>query len=147
MTIKQKEKKHFNIIERRSLSQKLTNKIIKQYTDTDNTKFEASIIASRKYGRPITECKNILSSIPHKPRFEHKNHPIKRIEAQGGLDLIKAFKRERWTLGEMSTYFKVSPSTLRKYLTKYNMSLRELSFREEITDEDANWVKNKYGIK
>ena len=144
-----KEQINFRVINGNEISDEIKNTIIKEYTETDKTKTDVVRFASEKFGLSERKCFKILREVPTKPisSVNHRLPAMKMIEMKGGIKLIKALYNERWSSKQIGRYFDVSRDSLYLFIKNNSLVIRDLKIKCDLTDEDIERIKKKYGIK
>ena len=141
------EQINFKIVNGDEISEKLKNKIIKEYNETDKTKTDVANFINKKYGLSYRTCYKVLREVSNKPRSLYKmSYPaFEIIKSHGGLKLVQALLDEGWSVNQVANYMEVKLKAIYDFLKKESLVLPEK--KSVLTDEDVEFVKKKYGIK
>lgn len=139
------EKKHFKIVERQPLSQETIEKVIKEYTETSNSKMTAALSASNKFGVSQRQCINILKNVPKKPRkLVRKVNPVEiTLEGLGGFGVVKALRYEGYSIAQIANYLNISYKRLYAHLKKEGWVVER---KTGLTHQEVARIKKEHGL-
>ena len=135
-----KDKPSFKIVTRPLITTEIKNKIINEYKNSYYNKTEFAAVTSEKYNISYKEIMKLLTEA-NKPR--KKTRVREKIDAMGGLRVIKALNADGWSYAKIAKYLGVDERSLYYHISK------ERGFKYKngaLTDKDVDIVKKLYDM-